>query len=69
MYDQSSMTYTGVDWNGENFTLTEIQSDSQDGDNSLDVESDSQLISVGILAMLMVIFLSLMAIQSMRKPE
>jgi hypothetical protein len=68
-YDDSSKVYTGVDWNGKNFTLTKIQSDSQDGDNSLNVESDSQLVSVGILAMLMVIFLSLMAIQSMRKPE
>ncbi len=71
-YNQSSYTYTGVDWNGDAFTLTVLQNGLSNGD--ADLESDSSntdlLINLGIIASVMVIILSGMAIVSMlRNPK
>ena len=71
-YDESSYTYTGVDWNGDSFTLTVLQNGLSDDDT--DLESDSSntdlLINLGIIAAIMVIILSGMAIVSMlRNPK
>ena len=71
-YNQSSYTYTGVDWNGDAFTLTVLQNGLSNDDS--DLESDSSntdlLINLGIIASIMVIILSGMAIVSMlRNPK
>ena len=71
-YNQSSYTYTGVDWNGDVFTLTVLQNGLSNDDT--DLESDSSntdlLINLGIIASIMVIILSGMAIVSMlRNPK
>ena len=71
-YDESSYTYTGVDWNGDSFTLTVLQNGLSDDDT--DLESDSSntdlLINLGIIAAIMVIILSGIAIVSMlRNPK
>ena len=71
-YNESSHTYTGVDWNGDAFTLTVLQNGLSNDDT--DLESDSSntdlLINLGILASIMVIILSGMAIVSMlRNPK
>jgi hypothetical protein len=71
-YDEQNKTYTGVDWGGAAITLTSTdQTDSQGGDSNIDPESsDSQLINVGIIAAVIIILLSGVAIVSMmRKPE
>ena len=67
-YDELNSSYTGVDWGGAAITLTSTdQTDSGDDGAEQQAESDSQgLINVGIIATLIVIVLSLMAIQSMR---
>jgi len=69
-FDGSSKVYTGVDWNGDAITLTSTdQADSAGDDSEQNAASESQLIDVGILAAIIVIVLSLMAIQSMRNQD
>ena len=71
IFDNQNMSYTGVDWNGESITLTATDQVNSGNDGSeQNTESDSQsLINMGILAAIFIIFLSLMAIQSMRNQD
>ena len=70
-YDEQNNSYMGVDWGGAAITLTSTeQADSGGDDAEQQSDSESQgLINVGIIAAIIVIVLSLMAIQSMRKEE
>ena len=68
-YNESSHTYTGVDWNGDAFTLTVLQNGLSNDDTDLESESSNTdlLINLGIIASIMVIILSGMAIMSMMR--
>ena len=71
-YDESTFTYTGVDWNGDAFTLTVLQDGLSEGNTDLESDSSNSdlLINLGIIAAIMVIILSGMAILSMlRNPK
>ena len=70
-YDVENKTYTGIFWTDEVLTLKSTdQADSADDSAEQQADSDSQgLINVGIIAAIIVIVLSLMAVQSMRKEE
>ena len=70
-YDEQNNSYTGVDWGGAAITLTSTDQTDSEGDGvEQQSDSDSQgLINVGIIAAIIVIVLSLMAIQSMRNQD
>jgi hypothetical protein len=69
-FDEQNKSYTGVDWNGESITLTATDQVNTGNDGvEQNAESGSGLVDVGILAALIIILLSLMAIQSMRNQD
>ena len=69
-HDEQNNTYTGLDWNGESLTLESTgETGSGDDGDEQSAGSESQLINVGIMAAIIVIVLSLMAIQSMRNQD
>ena len=69
-FDNQNMTYTGVDWDGESITLTATDQVNTGNDGAeQNAESGSGLVDVGILAAIIIILLSLMAIQSMRNQD
>ncbi len=69
-FDEANKSYTGVDWGGATITLKSVElANSGSDDSEQNAASESQLIDVGILATIIVIVLSLMAIQSMRKQD
>jgi hypothetical protein len=69
-FDAQNMSYTGVDWNGNSITLTATDQVNTGNDGAeQNAESGSGLVDVGILAAIIIILLSLMAIQSMRNQD
>jgi len=69
-FDEVNKSYTGVDWGGATITLKSVEmANSGNDDSEQNAASESQLIDVGIIAAIIVILLSLMAIQSMRNQD
>jgi len=69
-FDEVNKSYTGLDWGGATISLKSMeQSDSAGDGPEQNAESGSELVNVGIIAAIIVIVLSLMAVQSMRNQD